>query len=234
MLNKYSFTVGNIGITHIKHSKYKNLIEEILSELYPDRISLYGRDYVAAQDFDNRGAVISIINRAIGNITVFKWIMTNFNFSSFEELYSFVENNKIDLFKPQGLYFNNLLDILKISERKGIRNEKKAIKHIKNYLKLKHIDFRIRQTPICSIEDVFLGIDLIITIDGKEWFVQVKPLLSYISGETYEIISSGKIKKYDNIHYYIFVNENECLLFGNKSLEVINGIIYVSEKSLRR
>ena len=233
MLNKYSFTVGDVGITHIKHSKYKKLIEKILSEIYPDRIFLEYTYYVPAQDFDSEGAYVSIINRAIGNITVFKWLMSDFNLETYEQLISFVKNNKNDLFKREGLYFDNLLEILKISERKGIKNEKKAIKHIKNYLKSKHINFKIRQTPLYSIEDVLYGIDLIITIDNKDWYVQVKPLQSYTIGETYEIVSSGKIKKYSNIHYYIFVNKGECLFFANRNLEVINGIIYVSEKSLR-
>lgn len=234
MLNKYSFTIGNMGVTHIKHSKYKRLIDQILSELYSDRIFVDGSFYVQAQDFDNKGAYVSIINRAIGNITIIKWLMRDFNFSTFDELISFVENSKIDLFKQGGLYFDNLLEILKISERKGIRNEKKAIKHIKHYLKSKNINFKIRQTPLYSREDIFEGKDLIITIDNKEWFVQVKPLVSYITGETYQIVSSGKIKKYDYIHYYIFVNEEECLLFANRNLDVVNGFIYVSEKSLRR
>jgi hypothetical protein len=234
MLNKYSFTIDNMGVTHIKHSKYKRLIDHILSELYSDRIFVDGSFYVPAQLFDNKGSYVSIINRAIGNITIIKWLMRDFNFNTFDELISFVENNKIDLFKQGGLYFDNLLTILKISERKGIRNEKKAIKYIKHYLKSKNLNFKIRQTPLYSREDIFEGKDLIITINQVDWFVQVKPLVSYIAGETYQINSSGKIKKYDYIHYYIFVNEDECLLFGNRNLDVINGIVYVSEKSLRK
>jgi hypothetical protein len=234
MLNKYSFTIGNMGVTHIKHSKYKRLIDNILSELYPDRIFVDGGLYVTAQDFDNKGAYVSIINRAIGNITIIKWLVQDFNFNTFDELISFVENSKIDLFKQGGLYFNSLLEILNSSERKGIRNEKKAIKYIKHYLKTKKFNFRIRQTPLYSKEDVFEGKDLIITINQVDWFVQVKPLVSYTAGETYQVISSGKIKKYDYIHYYIFVNDKECILFGNRNLDVINGIVYVSEKSLKK
>ena len=49
----------------------------------------------------------------------------------------------------------------------------------------------------------------------------------------YEIVSSGKIKKYKNIHYYIFVNNNECLFFSNKNLKVKDGNIYIPEKDLR-
>jgi len=232
--DKYSFTFGNWGVTHQRHSKYKRLISKILGDLYPNRIEIEGFWYVPAQDFDGKGAFISILNKAIGNITLFKSIVNNYNINTFNELITFVKNNKIDLFKQGGIYFDNTLQVLKISERKGIENEKKAIKHIKQYLKSKNIKFKIQQTPLYSRLDVIDGIDVIITINSRDWYVQVKPLKSYtLSNDLYEIISSGKIKKYSNIHYYIFINEKNCLFFANSYLEVINGIVYVPKSSLK-
>lgn len=230
----YAFLINGYGVTHNKHNKYKLLVDKILSELYTDRIYLAGFFYFKSQPFDTKKSDISILNKAIGNITIIKWMFKEFKFKSFDELMKFVKENKLRLFKSDGLYFNDILNILKISERKGIKNEKKALKYIKSYLIEKNIEFKIRRTPICSKEDVIFGIDIIITIDKKDFYVQVKPLVSYtvVDGE-YEIISSGKIKKYKNIHYYIFVNDTERLLLSNESLKVRDGIVYAPTKALK-
>ena len=231
-MNNYSFALKNFNVTNEEHSKYKKLVSNILFEFYPDPITIDNFDWIPSQEFDNKGSDISIINKAIGNLTIINWMINTFDFKTFDELISFVENNKLSLFKTSGIYFNELHDILKISERKGIKNEKKAIKYIKLYLKSKSLKFKIKRTPLCSRQDVIEGIDIIITIDNKEWYVQVKPLKSYTIGDTYEIISSGKIKKY-NIHYYIFVNEDECVFVSNRNLEVINGVVYVPKENLK-
>lgn len=233
-MDKYSFTFYNWCVTHENHFKYKKLISKILFELYTNQIEIDNFCRVPAQDFDDEGSYISILNNAIGNITLFKSIVIHNNILTFDELIEFIENNKIDLFKQGGVYFDNTLQVLKISERKGIKNEKKAIKHIKKYLKSKNIDFKIRQTPLNSALDVIEGIDIIITINDMDWYVQVKPLKYYfVKNDIYEIISSGKIKKYNNIHYYIFVDEKEILFFSNNNLEVIDGIIYVPKINLK-
>jgi galactitol-specific phosphotransferase system IIB component len=232
-MNEYSFKLNKFGVTHQQHRLYKNIIDETLSEIYPDKVSFDGVYYIVKQNFDKKGADISIVNRAIGNIALVEWIVRNFNLNSFDELIEFIRKHKISLFKAHEIYFDAVLQILKRSERKGLKNEKKAIQHIKSYLNNKNIEFKIRQTPLYSKQDVIDGIDIILTINNKEWYVQVKPLRSYIIGETYEVISSGKIKKYNNIHYYIFVNSKECLLVANKDLLVKNGLVYVSEKSIK-
>jgi hypothetical protein len=236
--DKYAFIFESHSrtcrITYDRHKIYKKLIDQILGELYPGRIDIDGLFYVTAQEFDTEGSYTSIINKAIGNITVFISMVNNYNINSFEELIEFIKNNKLDLFKQGGIYFDNILQILKISERKGKRNEIKAIQHIESYLISKNYEFTIKQTPALSKLDVINGIDLIIYVNNREYYAQIKPLKSYVRrDDTYEIISSGKIKKYDDIHFYIFVNDDKCLLFTNPNLEVINGIIYVPKENLK-
>jgi hypothetical protein len=230
----YAFIIEGNSVSKKDHARYKNLIDKILSGFYPDRIFLNGIYWVQRQEFDNKRSYVSILNKAIGNLTIITWLFREFKFDSFNDLIKFVRNNKKDLFKQGGLYFDNVLAILKISEKKGIKNEKKALKYIKTYLKLKKIEYKIRRTPIYSKADVIDGIDIVITIRDKEYYVQVKPLKSYkIKDGNYLIISSGKIKKYD-IHYYIFVSDDgECLFFSNTNLEVKNGYITVPEKDLK-
>ena len=77
-MDKYSFTIDNWGVTYEKHNQYKRLISETLSELYPDRVFIDGFYYVLAQEFDNEGSYVSIINKAIGNITLIKSFIINF------------------------------------------------------------------------------------------------------------------------------------------------------------
>ena len=229
----YAFTIGEHKITFSQHEEYKKLIDRILDELYP-RIYLNGFFYVKKQKFDNKKAQLSILNKSIGNITILVWLFRDFKFDSFNELIKFVDNNKSSLFKEDGIHFSNVLNILKISERKGIKNEKKAIRYIKSYLRGRNFEFKIKQTPLYSKMDIIDGIDIIITINDKDYYVQVKPLkFSIIEKGYYKIISSGKIKKYENIHYYIFVNNNECLFFSNKNLVVKDGNIYIPTTDLK-
>ena len=199
------FFINNIKISEKQHSIYKKQIVSALNDIYPGKVFIDDMWYVAAQDFDSENSEISIINRAIGNITLIKHLINTFGLKTFKDLITFVKNNKISLFKATGNYFESVLEILKKSERKGIKNEKKAIKFIKRYLKSKDIKFSLKQTPLYSRLDVIDGIDIILTIENKEWYVQVKPLKEYsIRNNWYKINSSGKIKEYD-IHYYIFV-----------------------------
>ena len=231
----YSFIIKNkFGVKYSEHRKYKKLISKILFEFYSDKILLNGFLYVCKQSFDKKESHFSIINKSVGNITVILWIVNQFNINTFNELIEFVSNNKHNIFKTGGIYFDNLLAILKISERKGIKNEKKAIKILSNYLNGKNIDFKIKQTPLYSNEDVILGIDIILSINNKDWYVQVKPLKNFkVKNGYYKIVSSGKIKKYNNIHYYIFIKDKEHLLFSNTNLKIKNGIIYVPEKDIK-
>lgn len=231
-MNKYSFAINEFRLTHEEHFEYKRLINDILYEIYGLDICIDGVYYVAAQDFDNPGSYISALNKAVGNITLIKWLVKTFDIKSKNDLISKVQNSKYSLFKTGEIYFDAVYQIIKNTENKGIENEKKALEHIKSYLEIKNFDFNIRFTELCSRQDVIDGIDIIITIANKEWYVQVKPLVNYIEGEVYEIHSSGKIKKYNNIHYYIFLNDDKILFFRNKELKVENGIIYVAKNSL--
>lgn len=236
--DKFAFTIETPtkwGVSYEKHKSYQSLIDKILADIYPDRIYVESFFYVIGQDFDAEGSEISIINKAIGNITVFKAIVRDNNIGSFEEMIQFVIDNRNELFKKGGIYFDNILQILKISERKGIENELKAIQYIESNLKSKNIEFTIKRTPICSQLDVIYGIDLILSIKNKDYYIQVKPLESYtLNEESYAVKGRGKIKKHKIVHYYIFVGANECLLFlNNDNLQVKNGITYALKENLR-
>lgn len=236
--DKFAFTIETPtkwGVSYEKHKSYQSLIDKILSGIYPDSIYVDGFFYVVGQDFDEPGSEISIINKAIGNITVFKAIVRDNNIKSFDDMIQFVIDNRNELFKKGGTYFDNILQILKISERKGIENELKAIQYIESNLKSKNIDYTIKQSPICSQLDVIYGVDLILTIKNKDYYIQVKPLESWsLVNENYVVKGRGKIKKYKIVHYYIFVGANEYLLFKNDdNLQVKNGITYALKENLR-
>lgn len=210
------------------------MISNILKELYPDRILHEGFYFVRKQDFDLGEGDISIINKSIGNITILKWMYRTFRFESFPHLLNFVEKNKKELYLKDGKYFNEILEILRNTEKKGRENELLAMNYISDLMKIKSVDFEIKQTSICSREDVIDGIDLILTNKGKDFYIQVKPLVSYkLNGSIYEIKSSGKLKEYKKIHYYVFVNSKEYLLFTNLGVKIKNGDVYIAAKNLK-
>lgn len=233
----FAFILESAGekllVSYDKHRRYKYLVDKILSELYPDRHSYAGMFYVKKQPFDLGDGDISIINKSIGNITILKWMYKYFLFKSFLDLLNFVEKNKKEIFLSTGKYFNEILNILRVTENKGRENEQRAIKYISDLMKSKGYKFEIKQTDICSREDVIDGIDLILKIN-KEFYIQVKPLTSYkIKGYYYEIKSGGKLKNYSKVHYFIFVNDKECLLFANRGIKILNGDVYAPIKYLK-
>lgn len=233
----FAFILESAGeklkVSHDKHRRYKFTIDKILSELYPDRHPYGNILYVKKQPFDIGDGDISIINKAIGNITILKWMFKTFLFKSFLDLLSFVDKNKKDLFLSTGKYFKDILAILRNTENKGRENEIFAINYLNELMISKDIKCKIRQTDICSREDVIDGIDLILSTD-KDWFIQVKPLVSFkLKGNYYEIKSSGKLKNYSKVHYFIFVNEKEYLLFTNRGIKIVNGDVYAPLKCLK-
>jgi len=231
--NMYSFIVEKVGVTYDKHKKYKILIDKILSGFYPDRIFYEGMPWVRKQKFDEGEGDISIINKAIGNLTIIGWLFRTFKFETFSHLIDFVRKNKRELFHYDGKYFKEVLAILINTAKKGDKNEELAMKYIINLLDIKCIKSEIKQTSVCSREDVIDGIDLILTAQNREWYIQVKPLTSFIlNGNYYKIKGSGKIKLYKKIHYYIFVNDKEYLFFSNLGIKIKNGDLYIPSKNL--
>jgi hypothetical protein len=220
-----------MSITYGMHRKYKIRMRKILLELYSSRIFFDDILYIGKQKFDNDDNFISIINKCIGNISIINWMYRNFNCNTFSDVIYFLKNNKRDLLLPDGKYFKNILDILINCENKGSENEIKAISYLKKTFKNK--DIRIKQTGFCSKEDVVDGIDLIVYYKNKEFYVQVKPLISFKEvGELFKIKSKGKIKIYNKIHYYIFVNKNKCLLFHNRNVSIKNNELYFPKNNI--
>ena len=234
----YAFILESVGkklkVSYDKHRRYKSLVSKILSEIYSDRILHSGIKYVRKQKFDTGEGDISILNKAIGNITILKWLYKTFLFESFPHLLNFVEKNKKELFCFDGKYFNEVFAILQNTENKGRENEELAIKYINNLMQIKGIKSEIKQTGVCSREDVIDGIDLILNSMDKNYFIQVKPLVSYKKKDNYfEIKSSGKLKNYPIVNYFIFVNDKEYLLFANRDIRIVNGEVYAPLRDLK-
>lgn len=227
-------TGEKLKVSYDKHRRYKNLINKILSEIYPDRILYSGFEYVKKQSFDIGDGDISIINKSIGNITILKWLYKTFLFKSFPHLLNFVETNSKELFLPTGKYFKEIIAILRNTENKGRENEEYAMKYINSLMCKKNIKFELKQTGICSREDIIDGIDLVLNSSSKDYYIQVKPLISFKKNKgIFKIKSGGKLKNYSKVHYFIFVNNKECLLFINRDIKIINGDVYVPFKSLK-
>lgn len=225
---------GVLYITEEEHYRYKKLISNILGEVYK-RDYINNRYFVPNQKFDIQDDRVSIINKSIGNTTLIKSFCKNYNLNSFDELYSFINENKKECFLEGGKYFKEVHNVLVNCNKKGQSNTDLAINFIDAFLKRKNLNFKIYQTPPISDLDIYDGIDLVLRINDKLYNVQVKPLVSYeIINNEYKIISSGKLKEYEKVHLFIFVNEREQLFFKTKNLRIIDGIVYVPSENLSK
>ena len=225
-MDKYSLLENTINLhkfslTDEEFQEYKRLIKSTLAELYPHLLANVpgmGEFLLALNRDKSEGRDFSILGITRTNISVLLWMVREFKLNSFDEIKSFIHENKSHLFREDGKYYNELRAILLSTERQGILNEDFAITYIKNIVKHNiGVDITPVRTPPMSKEDMMEGIDIKFDIDGKTYTCQVKPLVNYTQDiNTTVIISKGLIKKY-NTSYLAFVSreKNKVILIRN-------------------
>jgi hypothetical protein len=131
---------------------------------------------------------------------------------SVSELKKWIEENSVDIFHPQGKYFNQVFEILENSYQKGMSMETLAkgsiIKWIENWKKTTVNIF----SP--SAEKDMQGYDLFFKLDDKIKSAQVKTLVSCSKGKfKYFVRCKGHLQDLKT-NYLVAVNENECYIFN--------------------
>lgn len=131
-----------------------------------------------------------------------------------DELISFIDKNKFELFKVGGKYFDRIYSRLEKVSNSGSQKENIANDFIKKYARTKGIDIEI--LPPTSKEDIG-GIDGYFIFKGKKYTIQTKSISKLIeNGDHYEIYISGDFTKISTD--YLILIPSDKLKFKEKMI----------------
>lgn len=224
------------GFSNYQFLEIRKLIDSILHSIY-ETVTIEGIDgnFVKTQDWEDSNRLKSILNYANTNKLLLMGLSKEFNLNNYDDIYQFIKNNANDLFIKGGKYFDIVLNKLEITEEVGIKNEEYALEFLES--NFNHMKCKARRTETDFYDDLILGIDIYFTVSsrrnsrlgvGREYTVQVKPLIeSKVTGDTYQVKTSGVVKKY-NVDYYIFVNrkQKKILMFRNKTTSISRNLYF--------
>ena len=178
----------------------------------------------------------SIINRFDTNSSVHNKIKELHTQSGDEvNVYTWVTNNAVDLFTPNGRYINDLVRENLRTYMRGEARERQAIDILSD--KLPNITLQ----KFCSgaKEDFSKGKDLVVTLpNGSSFSTQVKPFDTKMSrrwtdpeGTVYYKIKSSTYNptqyKPINVQVIMFVDEEQFIIFANERNRIVkDGIAY--------
>ena len=142
------------------------------------------------------------------------------------EFQNWIEENRDDLFGPDGSVTQTLVNLNLETIRSGNRNEEYALQ----ILSQKFPNTRIKRYCAGDVRDTKKGIDMTIEHPTKSFNVQVKPYIRVGSffepdGDTFfEVTSYLEVNKYSekNVDVFMFVNAelNKFILFKNKKNKI--------------
>lgn len=188
----------------------------------------------------------SILNRFDTNVKVRTklnqlFMDTNPEDSSSNGFQNWIKSNRDDLFGPDGLYTQQLIDLNLDTILSGNRREEYALE----VLQTKFPDVKIKRYCSGDVRDTKKGIDITVEHPTSPLNIQVKPFISVNSyfepdGDTFfEVKSYLEVNKYSekNVQVFMFVNSdlNEYILFKNKKTKIgqmTNNIIRFYEPPL--
>ncbi len=222
-----SVNLDRFIISDSEFNQYKSTIDNILkSELHNDKlVQVETLTLIKSLPYEaNEGRHFSTLNKVNTNILLIKKMVNMFNLNNFQDILSFIKNNKVDLFTQNGQYFKSLVyKTIRQTEKIGEDNEDLVCQYLKHLAKKKFDqDIEPVREVTSSYKDLILGIDITFPINGKDYTCQVKPLVSAEQNEnTITVTSSGRLKLYKT-DYIAFVNRNQnsILLFKNRGVKI--------------
>jgi hypothetical protein len=234
-----SVNLDRFIISDSEFNQYKSTIDNILkSELHNDKlVQVETLTLIKALPYEaNEGRHFSTLNKVNTNILLIKKMVNMFNLNNFQDILSFIKNNKVDLFTQNGQYFKSLVyKTIRQTEKIGEDNEDLVCQYLKFLAKQKYgQDIEPIREVTSSYNDLILGIDITFQINGIDYTCQVKPLKDVRQKDDFIIVtSSGRLKNYKT-SYIAFVNkyENKILLFKNRDVKIDMDRVTINKKNL--
>lgn len=154
------------------------------------------------------------------------FLKTNPLSTSEHDFRKWIEDNSDELFGPNGIYVEELVNLNMDTITSGNKNEMMAV----DILKKRFPDKSIKRFCSGDIRDTKKGIDIVIVNSEKDITIQVKPFIkveSYVEpdGDTFfEVKSYLDSNRYSerNVNIFMFVNLElgEFILFKNKKTKI--------------
>ena len=162
----------------------------------------------------------------VNNYTIFRSIIRSNGIINEEDFYNFMFQNLSNIYNISGKYFNNTLNILINTTRKGNIEEKNSIEFFESILSNKGINIRVTSP---SIEEDISGIDGKFIWNGKVITIQVKPYTSTeIIGDIIKIESIGSLSL--STDYLVLYNKGRYIITKGKDTK-IEGKYFISSIS---
>lgn len=175
--------------------------------------------------------LVKAVNRQIENIgrtdKVFDFSHSeNRNSKEVSRFIKALDHFKKDIFTKNNQDFINIIKVLKKLWDRGQKSEDSVQKKLEDYFegnaKVEKFGGHGQKT------DAFKGVDMVISLDGKDHTAQIKPFSSTkIVGDKVELSDTGNVKPY-KVNWLIFIQPktNKILIFDNHPLQSENQYIF--------
>lgn len=200
-INLFVKGLGKIELSTEQVGRKEDIIKDIIREIYPN---VYRGGVINIDGFD---VETEYLTKAQKNIAILYDIVnisrdTKTPIKDAESLIDFISNNRHDLFRPGGLYFDIIYSKLSGVSGIGKKNETIANVFFEKFAKSKGIDTSVY--PVEDKKEDILGYDAYFEHGGKRYTIQTKTLSNLVdNGDTFLIYISG---------YYTQIKSNYLVL----------------------
>lgn len=196
--------------------KKEKLVRGILNDYYPEINS--------SDTIISNGMVLSseLLNKSQKNIKILYLIAdimmsTGESLTCADDIINFIDRNKEELFKVDGIYFSNIYDALKGVSESGHLREQDAVKLFKQYATTKGFDVDV--LPPDTQDEDKMGVDAYFKVGEEKYTIQIKTL-NYIKNvdSFYHIYISGDFTPIKT-HYLVITPDS-------KSESIVDGYVF--------
>jgi Fe-Mn family superoxide dismutase len=227
---------------------YKNAIMQILKEVFPERY--YGRDEyqpgtmsgIYNLEGDGR-SIINYLNTNYSAFCVLKKDLNKYLEKINKPLIDFTDKNpkeqvaemvrmlkvlnhvKFRVFNPESETLKTMMSVMGASSKKGNQTEDAVVEKLKKQFGDDNVS---RIGELGSKEDMLNGVDVKITIDGKEHTAQVKPFshITKTDSDMYKVDGTANVKRYQTDWMIFMKNLGDMVIFDNKNSKIFNGVYF--------
>ncbi len=127
-----------------------------------------------------------------------------------DDLVKWILDNKMDIYHPNGKYFNKVIEILTNSYNRGETLEDKAKDVLIEYFDSTGVEIKPFNPKRERDQE---GYDIFWEIDGGVKSAQVKTLISFSSGKFRDFLNCKGHLKPLVTNYFVAINDKECYIY---------------------
>jgi len=150
------------------------------------------------------------------------------NVKRFTEL---IKQYKDRIFNKNSTTLKKIMEVVAGSDKIGNKNEENSAIILKKFYGDKNVKII---AGLGNVNDALSGVDCIVTINGKDYTLQIKPVGQIVEeGDYFRMKDTGRAKHYDT-DVLAFIKGDTLYLFNNSKAEMDKGDFYLPKSSLLR